>query len=92
MVAPLNSLNTELLTYEFGGGLLIVQPSEEGFMNVWIRGTTEWGSCNALGRDLAHEMACTVRCDSGKEVTGVPPESDVFLEISETQERLITLR
>jgi hypothetical protein len=92
LAPPVNPPETEIRIHEFGDGLCILQPSEDGFVSVWIRGSTVWRSSTALGRYLGHEMPCTVRCHPGKEFDRVHPQSDVFLEICGVQERLVMLR
>jgi hypothetical protein len=79
----------EPLIYQSGSVSVVLQPSEDGFLSVWIRGCEAWPSCPALGRHLAKELGLVVRCDPGNEFPEVSPYSNVFLEIEGSDERLV---
>jgi hypothetical protein len=79
-----------LQIYEFEGVCVVLQPSEDGFLSVWVRGSNAWSSCSDLGRHLANELRCVVRCEPGRQFPAVSPQSDVFLEIEGSRESLIS--
>jgi hypothetical protein len=75
--------------YQAEGVSAVLQPSEDGFLSVWVRGNSDWSSCATLGRYLANELRSIVRCDPGGEFPEVSPYSNVFLEISGDGESLV---
>ncbi|MEN3113132.1 hypothetical protein ACFONG_16200 [Uliginosibacterium paludis] len=77
------------LTFHSGSITVILQPSEDGFLSIWVRNSSVWSSCPALGRHLAKELGCIVRCDPGHEFPEINPRSSVFLEIEAGNERLL---
>jgi hypothetical protein len=88
-LAPNSPPKSELQIYEFESVSVILQPSEDGFASVWVRGSGAWPSCPALGRHLARELRCIVRCDPEREFPEVDSHSNVFLEIDGDKEHLV---
>jgi hypothetical protein len=84
-------LGNELHVFTSGRVRVILQPSEDDFLSVWIRGSEAWPSSPLLGRHLASHFPCAVRCDPGDEFPEVSPYSSVFLHIECGRESLITL-
>ncbi len=78
-----------LRIYEHNGISVVVQPSEDGFVSVWIRGSTPWSSSPVLGRYLASNLRCTVHCDPEDEFPEISPHSNVFLQIKGDSENLV---
>jgi hypothetical protein len=76
--------------YRHEGVSVVLQPSEDKFLSVWVRGSEVWASCAALGRHLAKELHCVVRCDPENEFPKVSPHSSVFLEIDGSKETLVS--
>lgn len=76
------------MVFEFRGASVVVWAIEGGFLSVWVRGKTPWSTCVGLGRFLAKELHCTVRCDPGAEFPDLSPHANVFLEIEADSERL----
>lgn len=68
----------------------VLSESEDGFLSVWVRGTSAWPTSAALGRYLANELNCIVRCDPGREFPDVSPYSSIFLQIERGRESLVT--
>jgi len=92
-IGPLTSSGSpddEPQIYQHGSASVVLQFSEDGFLSVWVRGSTAWSSCCALGRHLAKELRCVVRCDPGNEFPEVSPYSNVFLEIKGDKESLVS--
>lgn len=79
----------EPLIFQSGNVSVVLQPCEDGFLSVWVRGSAAWSSCSALGRHLAKELSCVVRCDPGNEFPEVSPYANVFLEIDGCNESLV---
>jgi hypothetical protein len=75
--------------YDAGSVSVVLWPREDGFLSVWVRGNTIWSSSPTLGRHLARELCCLVRCDPGDEFPDVSPYSNVFLEIEGGKESLV---
>jgi hypothetical protein len=75
--------------YQHKGVSVVLQPSEDDFLSVWVRGSEVWSSCAALGRHLAKELRCVVRCDPETEFPKISPHSNVFLEIEGNKETLV---
>jgi hypothetical protein len=81
------------LVYPSRVGAVVVRPDiEDGpFVGVWFNTPdSPWGSDVACARQAAQELGCTVRCDPGEHSSEVHWASDVFLEISGDEEKLIT--
>ena len=70
---------------------VVLQPTEDGFLAVWVRGSDAWPSCAALGRQLARELQCVVRCDPGDTLPGVDAQAGVLLEMDGAGERFVIL-
>jgi hypothetical protein len=83
-------MNEELKIYECKDLLVVLHPSQDDFLGVWIRGRSPWPSSPALARHLADRLRCVVRCDPGAMYPEVDPLSDVFLEIEGHRESLVT--
>ena len=79
----------EAYIYQAEGVSAVLQPSEDGFLSVWVRGSSAWSSCATLGRYLANELRSIVCCDPGGEFPEVSPYSNVFLEMSGDGENLV---
>jgi hypothetical protein len=92
LIGPLEateSSNNDPLVFGNESTSVVLWESEDGFVSVCVRGSAEWASSAVLGRFLAAELHCTVRCDPGAEFPDVSPYSNVFLEIEEDGERLV---
>lgn len=76
-------------SYSNGAVILIVQPSEDGFLSVWLRGCNIWPSCAHLARYLSKQLACQARCDPGDEYPQVSPHSNIFLQVENGNESLV---
>lgn len=87
---PDGSSTGGLQIFRFENVSVILLPSEDGFVSVWVRGSPAWSSCPALGRHLARELNCIVRCDPESEFPDVSPYSDTFLEINGNNECLVS--
>jgi hypothetical protein len=68
---------------------LVLQPSQDGYTSVWVRGSTRWPSSPAFARFLSARLRCAVRCDPESEYPDVSPYSDVFLHIEDEIEGLV---
>lgn len=79
-----------LRLYSHKGISVVLTPSEDDFFSVWIRGSTYWSSSPALGRYLACNLRCIVRCDPEDEFPDLSPHSNVFLQIKDDTESLVT--
>lgn len=91
-IGPLRSSDSpgdEPRIYQFADVYVVLWSGEGGFLSVWVRGSTTWPSCPALGRHLAAGLGCVVRCDPGNEFPEVSPYSNLFLEIEGDKERLV---
>jgi hypothetical protein len=92
-IGPLKSDGSSaegLQIFRFESVSVVLQPSEDGFVSIWVRGSSAWSSCPALGRYLARELRCIVRCDPGCEFPDASPYSSTFLEINGDNESLIS--
>lgn len=83
-----NNLNVRIYTSE--NATLVVMPSENEFLSVWLRGVTPWRSHVDFARFLSGALDCQVRCDPGSEHSEIPPYSDVFLDVHRGVEKLVT--
>ena len=72
-----------------GNITVVLQPSDGGYLSVWIRHSDHWPSSPALGRFLARHLRCVVRCDPEREFPEVSPYSDLFLQIDGDVESLV---
>lgn len=91
-VGPLNldgPPEGEVHIYRAEGVSVVLQPSEDGFLSVWVSGSSAWSSCTELGRYFAREIRSIIRCDPGGEFPEVSPYSNLFLEISGAGESLV---
>jgi hypothetical protein len=79
----------DLSIYRNEDATVLIQPSEEGFLSVSLRGLAPWKTCPALARHLAHGLRCTVRCDPGEEYPEISPYSNTFLQIKDNKENFV---
>lgn len=87
---PVLSSEPDVHIYKGSETSIVIQPSEDGFLSVWVRGHSPWSSSPALARHLAQGLLCTTRCDPGQEFPEVSPHSDTFLEIEGGRESLVS--
>ncbi len=78
--------------YHLTAGAVILTPGvEDGqFLGVWFNTADRpWATDAECARAAAAALSCVVRCDPGSSYPDVHPQSDVFLEIDGTSERLV---
>ena len=83
-----NSLDVRIYTSE--NATLVLMPSENEFLSVWLRGATPWRSHVDFARFLSGALDCQARCDPGSEHPEISPYSDVFLDVHRGVEKLVT--
>jgi hypothetical protein len=79
-------------TYQSDVGPIIITPKVEGgpFTSIWFNTpNSPWETDVDCARQISKELACVVRCCPGKRFPEVPQESNIFLEISNGEERLV---
>lgn len=69
--------------------LVIIPQLQSGFSSIWLKNASGWQSDAELARYLAIMLNTTVRCDPGLAYPDVSPYSDVFLEITGSEEKLV---
>lgn len=69
--------------------LLITPNVQDGYIGVWLRGSSRWRSDVEFARFLSTRLGCRARCDPGAAYPDVDPRSDVFLDISDGNEKLV---
>ena len=84
-----SSSDAGLRIYTLQDTSAVLTESEDGFLSVWVRGTSGWPTSAALGRYLATALNCIVRCDPGREFPEVSPYSNIFLQIENGRESLV---
>lgn len=74
--------------------VVVTRSVENGWFSVWFKGTTmPWETHVDCARDAAHELGCTVRCEPDHPLgPSAPWWSDVFLELHDGVEQLVTWR
>lgn len=79
-------------TAMYGGGEIVLTLSEsnDGFLSVYLVRCRLWPDDVAFARYLAQALGCIVRCDPGAAYPEVSPHSPVFLELSGSEESLVT--
>jgi hypothetical protein len=85
-----NLPEADLSIYRNEETTVLVQPSEDGFLSVAVRGTAPWGTCPALARHLARSLERVVRCDPGTEFPEISPYSNTFLQIVGGKESFVS--
>lgn len=70
--------------------LIIIPQLQTDFSCVWLKNASAWSSDAELARDLAATLPITVRCDPGSAYPEVSPYSDVFLEVTGSDEKLVS--
>ena len=90
LVGPLDG--GESVMYHPATGAIIFTPGvEDGrFLGVWFNTCHRpWATDIECARAASAALGCVVRCDPGSSYPDVHPQSDVFLEIDGTSERLV---
>lgn len=69
--------------------LVIIPQLQSGFTSIWLKNASFWQSDVELAHYLATMLQTTTRCDPGSAYPEVSPYSDVFLEITGSEEKLV---
>lgn len=80
------------LVYHTAAGVVVLTPGvEDVFLGVRFEAASlPWRTDVECARAAAAALGGRVRCDPGLDLPGVHPLSDVFLEIADGQESLVT--
>lgn len=84
-------IESDLAIYSAGPFTLVLEPGENNYTSVWLRGPAPWQTCVSFARHLAAQLGKVVLCDPGDEFPDVSVYSDTFLEIGPGGERLVHL-
>jgi hypothetical protein len=74
------------------GPIIVTSAIEDSeFISVWFNTpNTPWPTDVECARKASIDLECVVRCDPGQHFPDVPVESDIFLEIENKVESLVT--
>ena len=82
----------ESVVYHLAAGAVVFTPGVEGgpLLGVWFNTADRpWATDVDCARAAVAALGCVVRCDPGSSYPDVHPQSDVFVEIDGTSERLV---